>query len=385
MQLKTTRFLAPSGWAAPLPTAMDGPRTLVLAFGASAFAEQPQPFAELRAAFPQAVLLGCSTAGEVIGSQVHDDSIGVAVARFAHTELRHAATELQGPHDCRPAGARLAHQLQAPGLRAVFLLGDGLHVSGSALLVGLAQNLADDVHVCGGLAGDGERFARTWVLDGGAPAQRRIAAVGLYGAHLRIGHGRDGGWSSFSPGQRITRAEGRVLYELDGRPALDLLQEYLGEHAAGLPAAALRHPLALERAPGTEPVLRTIVGIDRQQRSMTFADDMPPGGTARLMRTGSDELIDSAGRAAARATQGLGRHDGPLLISISCAGRRLVLGARAGEEFATVADGAPCRAAQVGFYAYGAIARGPGGGAGELHNQTMTVTAISESAPRTPA
>jgi hypothetical protein len=380
MQLKTLSYHSASGWQSPLPAELNSRQTLVLAFGASEFIDDPRPFAELARALPDAVLAGCSTSGEIAGTQVHDASISVAIARFEHTTLRQAVTEVQGATDSWAAGARLAQQLRAPGLRAVFVLSDGLHVNGTPLVAGLTQNLPQDVAVSGGLAGDGSRFQRTWVLDGATPAQQRICAVGLYGERLRMGHGHDGGWSDFGPERRITRSEGNVLFELDGKPALDLYKAYLGERAAGLPGTALLFPLSLRReGSGGEPVVRTILGIDEERRSLTFAGDMPQGGIARLMRTHNDRLIDSAGLAASRATQGLPAAEPALVVSVSCVGRRLVLGERTEEEVETVVDGAPCPIGHVGFYSYGEISPALAGGHSDLHNQTMTVTVFSES------
>jgi len=381
MRLKTLRYQKDAGWLDPLPSELNSPSTLVLAFGASEFADAPAPFAQLAAALPDALLLGCSTSGEIAGTQVHDASISVAVAHFEHTPLRHAATAVRDAQDSWAAGARLARQLLAPGLRAVFLLSDGLHVNGTPLVAGLAQNLPQGVAICGGLAGDGSRFQRTWVLVDALPTQQRISAVGFYGERLRLGHGHDGGWSDFGPERRITRADGNVLYELDGKPALDLYKAYLGDRAAGLPGTALLFPLSLKREGGSgETLVRTILGIDEERRSLTFAGDMPQGSVARLMRTRNDHLIDSAGLAVARATQGIGATSAALVVSVSCVGRRLVLGERTEEEVETVVEGAPCGAGHVGFYSYGEIAPALAGGSSDLHNQTMTVTVFSESA-----
>ena len=381
MQLETITYRRQGGWQGALPVHLDGAHTLLLAFGASEFADDPAPFAALAEAFAQSLLVGCSTSGEIAGSEVNDASISVAVVRFEHTTLRHALVEVEGPADSWQAGARLGQQLQGPGLRAVFVLSDGLAVNGTPLLDGLTQNLPEGVAVSGGLAGDGSRFQHTWVLDGARPRQRRICAVGFYGERLRIGHGHDGGWADFGPERRITRSEGNVLYELDGKPALDLYKAYLGERAAGLPGTALLFPLSLRRENGPgEPVVRTILGIDEQRRSMTFAGDMPQGGVARLMRANNDRLIESAGHAVALATQGLGQPTAALVISVSCVGRRLVLGERTEEEVDAVVDGAPCHAAHVGFYSYGEISPALVGGISELHNQTMTVTVYSEAA-----
>jgi hypothetical protein len=105
---------------------------------------------------------------------------------------------------------------------------------------------------------------------------------------------------------------------------------------------------------------------------------MPEGHVARLMRTTNDNLVGSAGVAVAQATQGLGSAGDALVVSVSCVGRRLVLGERTEEEIETVCDGVPPGSGHVGFYSYGEISPALAGGASELHNQTMTVTVFSE-------
>lgn len=381
MLFKTLVHRHGEGWLAPLPSEFDSPNTLVLAFGATLYADHPDAFAELAAAFPRSVIAGCSTSGEIAGTQVSDSSISVAVACFTRTTLCRALTAVAGAGDSRAAGERLAAQLPANGLRAVFVLSDGLNVNGTALVEGLGGSLPSGVSISGGLAGDGSRFERTWVLDGSQPRQRHICAVGLYGDHVRVSHGCDGGWSDFGPERRITRSQGNVLYELDGQPALDLYKTYLGERAAGLPGTALLFPLAIRRPGATgEALVRTILGIDDAARAMTFAGDMPEGAVARLMRTNNDRLIDSATLAAVQASRAIAAGDAPLVISVSCVGRRLVLGERTEEEVETVALGAPARAGHVGFYSYGEISPALGGsGVSELHNQTMTVTMLDEA------
>jgi hypothetical protein len=382
MQLEKLVYRPQAGWSGTLPSTLDSAQTLVLAFAAPQFVADPAPFDALAAAFPQSLLIGCSTSGEIAGGQVHDQSVSVAVARFEQTQLRLASTPISQSADSFHAGARLAAQLAGRGLRSVFVLSDGLNVNGSALVEGLARHLPAGVVVTGGLAGDGSQFQRTWVLDRSRPESQRVCAVGFYGERLRVGHGCDGGWLDFGPERRITRAEGNVLYELDGKPALDLYKTYLGERAQGLPGTALLFPLAVRReGTGQDALVRTILAIDEQKQSLTFAGDLPQGGVARLMRANADQLIDSAGRAARQAAgeHEAGREDPALVISVSCVGRRLVLGERTEEEVETVADSAPAGAVHVGLYSYGEIAPAVAGGPCELHNQTMTVTVLSEA------
>ena len=393
MLIATCTYTRASGWASPLPSQNDSADTLVLAFGASEYLDDPAPFDALRAAFPLAHHVGCSTAGEIAGRHVHDASVSVAVIRFEHCSLRAASAALDGPDSSATVGRLLAAQLPTDGLRAVILLSDGLHANGTALLDGLVPMLPPGVRVFGGLAGDGSRFQRTWVFEGGplgeggesgerddrTPlASRRVRAIGLYGERLAIGIGCDGGWSDFGPERCVTRSVGNVLFELDHRPALDLYKEYLGELASGLPASALLFPLSVRRHAGGRVLVRTVLSVDEVAKSMTFAGDVPEGASARLMRANNDALIRSAERAGAQAVAGLEGAAAQLLVSISCVGRRLVLGERSDEEVEAVFDSAGGAAAHVGFYSYGEIAPQLAGGASDLHNQTMTIVAIGE-------
>jgi hypothetical protein len=381
MQLETVQYHLGSGWSGPLPVALDSPSTLVLAFGARRLADDPAPFKALIDAFPNSVLIGCSTAGEIAGDSVSDDSVTVAVARFQYTRLRLACAEIGHADQSEASGRALGAELAANDLRAVFLLSDGLHVNGTLLTQGLNAAVASSVVVSGGLAGDNDRFEKTWIMARGELADQRVCALGLYGDALQVGYGCEGGWSSFGPERRITRAAGNVLYQLDDKPALDLYKEYLGQRAADLPAAALLFPLSVKRGVAAESgVVRTILGIDEASKSMTFAGDIPEHGTARLMRANNGRLIESASAAARQAMLGVAASQA-LVISVSCVGRRLVLGEHTDEELEAVGDVLPKAAVQIGFYSYGEISPAQPSGISALHNQTMTVTIFSEMPP----
>ncbi len=144
-------------------------------------------------------MAGCSTSGEILGGEIRDESLSVAVVKFAHTKLAVATAPVRSVEDSYRAGAAIARQLDGPGLKGVLVLSDGLKVNGSALVQGINSVLSDKVIVTGGLAGDGTRFQKTWVLKGGSPAEGFVSAVGLYGDRVRIGHGSKGGWDCFGP------------------------------------------------------------------------------------------------------------------------------------------------------------------------------------------
>lgn len=364
------------GWQWP---SADGlPAQLVMTFGTRRHLGDAAVLAPLRARYPDAVFFGCSTSGEIAGTTVSDDTIVASALAFERTRVRLAATSLEGEADSEAAGRRLASELARPDLTHVFVLSDGLAVNGSRLAAGLAAGVGDGIVVTGGLAGDSTAFAKTTVVAGAEVRSGVAAAVGLYGPHLRVGCASLGGWDPFGPERVVTRARGNILFELDGHSALGLYKRYLGHHAADLPASALLFPLAVREA-GRDPIVRTVLSVDEAEESMTFAGDVPEGARARLMKANFDRLIDGATGAARVCQIAVPDAQASFALLISCVGRRLVLKQRTEEEVEAVRDVVGSQAVLAGFYSYGEISPFTPGAQCRLHNQTMTITTLSES------
>jgi hypothetical protein len=351
---------------------------LVLVFGGREALSDPRPLAEIEERYPRAIIAGCSTAGEIRDTHVHDDSIVATAVEFDATTVRVACLALDDVTDSRDAGLTLASELSDPSLVHVLVFSDGLAVNGSELSRGMTERLPAGVLVTGGLAGDGSDFDQTLVVCGADASPRRLVAVGLYGDGLKVGCGSVGGWDPFGPERLVTKSRGNVLYELDGRSALTLYKTYLGEYAADLPASALLFPLSLRSGVGGPPVVRTVLAIDEDDGSMTFAGDLPEGHYARLMRANFERLIDGASYAARDSRLTIGHDEPQLALLISCVGRRMVLQQRTEEEIESVRDILGAGATLTGFYSYGEIAPFSPTEPCELHNQTMTITTLTE-------
>lgn len=378
MKTEQTYWLQGRGWQPSIPGKLGYEADLVLVFGSTAALREKEALQVLRNAYTEAHLFGCSTAGEIYDTQVLDDSLVVTAIQFEETTIQGTCIKLDDACDSFTAGAQLARQLDLTGLTHVLVLSDGLCVNGSDLVGGLAQHLPPHVAITGGLAGDAARFQETLVLWDDEPRQNTIVALGFYGDHLKVGYGSLGGWDSFGPERLVTRSKGNVLYELDGKSALQLYKTYLGDHTQGLPATALLFPLSLRSEESTTPMVRTILGINENEQSMTFAGDLPEGAYARFMKANFDRLIDGATAAARTSSKAIGTTSADLAILISCVGRKLVLKQRIEEEVESVREVLGASPVLSGFYSYGEISPFTPGAKCELHNQTMTITTFSE-------
>jgi hypothetical protein len=356
---------------------------LVLIFGTVDALRTSTLPARLAAQIPGAIQLGCSSGTMIDSGGLTDEGLTVLAVGFERTQLRLATFSLNTAADSKAAGASIGAELAAPDLAGVFVLSEGLGVNGSALVDGLVEAIGPKAVLSGGMAGDGARFSDTLVVVGGVPASNMVAAIGFYGDAIRITHGSAGGWDEFGPDRKITRSEGAVLFELNGSPALDLYERYLGPEAADLPASGLLYPLKIRNPehPDDE-VVRTILGVDRQARTLTFAGDVPEGWSARLMRGSFEHLTDGAAAAAehARADMALAGATPELCLFVSCVGRRLLMGQRTEDELEAVAASLGAATTIAGFYSYGEIAPNNQSGVCGLHNQTVTLTLLGEAA-----
>lgn len=351
---------------------------LALVFGNRHLLENQNLLKNVRDNANASEIIFTSTSGEISGNEVNDDSLVVTLLQFEKSEVATAITHISQHANSFEGGKFLIQQLKGEKLKHVMVFSDGTLVNGSELVRGLNASLPSGVEVTGGLAGDAARFEKTLVGLNENIKQGNIVAVGFYGEHLRVGHGSKGGWDSFGPDRKITKSDTNVLYELDGKSALQLYKEYLGELADGLPGTALLFPLALKNDKGGPPLVRTILGINEATQSMTFAGDMPTGGYARLMRANFDRLIDAASGAASDTFTSIEKQKTELAILISCVGRKLVLDQRVDEEVESVRDILGSDAVFTGFYSYGEISPLAKSMNCELHNQTMTITTFSE-------
>lgn len=334
----------------------------------------------ITAHLPEVPVIGCSTAGEISSGGVATGTISLIAMHFDHTHIKCATADLTSGDTSYKAGKEIARQLAQPDLKAVFTLGPGVNVNGSEFVKGISESLGTSVIVTGGLAGDGTNFKQTYTMLGQETFSNKAVAFGLYGKQVRVSSGSRGGWKPFGPSRRVTKSTANVLYELDGKPALALYKEYLGEKANELPSSGLLYPFAILREDrSTTGIIRTILDVNHDTQSLVLAGDLPDGSIVCLMHSDTDSLVEGSEDAADEASDANTSKEGAALL-ISCVGRRLVMGNDVDEEIEVVQKTMGKDIAIAGFYSYGEICPFSETGKPELHNQTMTITYITEQA-----
>lgn len=349
---------------------------VVFVFGHTDIMENNKPYEDIKKKYPQAQVIGCSTSGNIVAAEVSDNELTATAVYFEKSSIKISSLSFNENDDVEELSKQLIEELPKDELKHIFIMSDGLLINGSQLARGI-NKVTKDIPVTGGMAGDGDRFEKTYVIANDSAKQRTILAVGFYGKDLNIGTGCFAGWSEFGAERVITKSQNNVIYEIDGEPALELYKRYLGELANELPNSGLRFPLNIKENDDSPEVIRTLLAVNEEDGSITFAGDVPEGYKARLMKADIDQLIDGAGKAASSIYPA--NNETALCLVVSCVGRKIVMNYLIDDELEAVQEILGDNVTLTGFYSYGEFAPFEEDiMTCELHNQTMTLTTIYE-------
>ncbi len=370
MHVSTYQWTAVNGWDIHLSS--DPTIDLVIVCADNLFFTQAECYRELKTFFPSAQIVGCSSSGNIRGNTVSDGGMVIAAIHFSTTSVVVKSSLIDPGDNIGATLHQLAKEFIDPKLRHLFVLSDGLSISGSEL----TKTLNDfAIPVTGGLAGDADRFQESWVMVNGPAKRHQVALIGFYG-ELTVSYGFATGWKEFGPERRVTQSSGSTVYEIDHKPALEIYTKYLGELSKDLPGSGLRFPLSIRDTESAKSYVRTLLGIDANKNSLHFAGDVPQGSLCKLMKTDIDSLIDAT-IALAKDIIPTTPHQDSLCLVVSCVGRRLVMDQIAEEEIEAIQTVLGSQTTVFGFYSYGEIA--PFDSAlCSLHNQTTMLTLLSE-------
>ena len=352
---------------------------LVLIFGNRSLLEDSNVYEEIKDLFPNGHLIFGSTCGEISSNTVNDESITITAMEFEKSQfLVKTCNILNTDLDSFKSGSNLIKQFPNEGLKYVFVVSEGSFINGSQLTKGMSDSTQDNLLITGGLCGDDARFEKTLASYNENPKEGEIVAVGFYGDSLEVSFSIHGGWTPFGPERIVTKSKDKILYELDEKPALDLYKKYLGDKAKDLPGAALLYPLNVTTTDEKQSIVRSILNINEEENAVILAGDIPENSKVQLMMTNVDNIASASERAAKQALE-FRKNKPEVAILVSCIGRKLVLDQRVEEEIEEVIEVLGNDTVTCGFYSYGEIAPFHGEVACQLHNQTMTITLISES------
>lgn len=375
---------------ADLPATMAGKPAIVFAFASITY-NQEDVLAGIREVVPKAIVLGGSAAGEITSAATVFD--GVAAMAIFSDQIQFSVGIGRGVNkNSFQAGVDAASAVVADnGNKTPDLyisLPDGMTGNGAAIVEGAQSVLGKNFPMIGGSMGDDYLFKQTWEYYAAKNKPAEVATdavvgVGLTGA-FSFGFGIKHGWQPVGLPMKVTKSSGTLLQEVDGKPALEIYQDYFGKEAAELvkePLArmAYTYPLGLSVEGSDELLIRDPV-IANEKGEITMAAAIPEGTTIRLMIGDREKAIHAAKDAATNALKQLEGHEPRLVLMFNCMARNKLLGVRCSEENQAVQDIMGREVPMLGFYTYGEQGPllGKKGTPSYFHNETMTLLIIGE-------
>lgn len=359
---------------------------------ASPALQQEDMMRGIRDAVGPVPLIGCSTAGEITNEGPSQKSVGVmAIRSDALSFYTGVGADIKS--GARSAGQAVAREVKEKAqkpLRAFIMLPDVLTGNGADIVRGVSDVLGPHFPIVGGAAGDDFLFEKTWQYRDGEVVSGAVAGAGLAG-DFTMGIGVRHGWVPIGMPMKVTKAEGAVLHELDGKPAISIYEDYFGARAEelrkeALARLAITYPLGLKIPEYQEEYLiRDPITVD-EKGSITCAAEIPEGSEVRLMIGSKEKAVEAAEDAARHLMKEfeMDKTKPKFVLMFNCIAREKLFAQKANDEIHAVLQIMGPDVPLLGFYTYGEQA--PLGGEvrnlekcdSRFYNETVVMFAVGE-------
>lgn len=328
---------------------------------------EPTPLQEVIAKIQHtmhsAIIIGSSTAGEILNGKIFDKTIAISVSVFTATQL---IAKSYANEDSFVIGQKLTQSIVTDTTKAIILFADGLQCNGEAILQGMNQSIDKSIIISGGMAGDNSFFLKTFVIHNENIFEKGAVAVSLNSTSLQVHNSYNLSWKPIGLPMMITKADKNRIYEIDNKPIIDIYREYLGEDVVqNLPDSAIEFPLIFQKS--NLEIARSLVAAD--ESSITYAGEIARGTKIRF-GVASATLFDQGSKKLYEINKNVPIES---LFIYSCVGRKMFLGKELELELVPLTNLAPVS----GFFTYGELYSGDK--EYQMLNITTTVLGLSES------
>lgn len=337
---------------------------------------------------PNSVIIGCSTSGEITSVAGSIDSSVAIMTIYSDTIKFVAGVGNHIKEDNRGAGKQFAQSLlknsggsEKP--KAALILPDGLAGNGADIVRGILDVFGDDFRLSGGSAGDDYQFKQTFEYYDKELLSGSVVGVGLYG-NFSFGIGVRHGWIPIGTSRVATKSKGNILYELDGKPAIEIYQDHFGkdrnliDNKTPFAKMAITYPLGTESPNKDGYLIRDPLTVG-EDGSITCAAEIPEGAEVFIMIGSREEAIEAAADAAQKALAQVAGKQIKAVFLFNCIARKKLLMDKKQQEIDRITSVLGQNVPMIGFYTYGEQA--PLGGeviTCSFHNETDVLFVLAE-------
>ncbi|WP_121356493.1 FIST signal transduction protein [Flavisolibacter nicotianae] len=325
-------------------------------------------------------IFGATTAGEFIDGDVAEGSVVIMLLDLDDRYFR-IVFENIGENDLKSLARQIGLAGKQTFANPAFLVSySGLYTDGEQIVRGIEDTAGEATAIFGGMAGDDMTWSGPCVFTNDSASDKAIVAAIIDADKISLRGHATSGWKPVGTERTITRSEGSVVYTIDDEPALDVVMKFLGVSAETNTAAnevltkmGSYFPILMQR-PNGDPVVRTTMFANFEERCLKFSGNVPQGSRFRFALPPDFDVVDEVIEQSKEIkSQQLPQADA--LVMFSCVARHLTLGPMVSDEIEGLKKvwGSPL----IGFFSYGEIGK-TAYGKHEFHNNTCCLVALKE-------
>ncbi|BBG65718.1 uncharacterized conserved protein [Hydrogenimonas sp.] len=234
---------------------------------------------EAKVFFPDAVIVGVTTGGEISDRKMTSHKILISISAFKKTKVTSFSIDAITPENSFDAGSILAQKLVKKDTKLLILYTEGLYVNADDFLAGVGET-APELPVCGAVAADNGKFFETFVLHDDKVLSRGAVGIALSGKSLNIHSASLTDWEAIGPLLNITKSKKNRVYEINGKKSVEFFRHYLGDlFIENLPESGFDISLTYE----AEGCIfnRNVVAVARDG-ALVFTGNVPEGSRCRF-------------------------------------------------------------------------------------------------------
>jgi len=317
---------------------------------------------EMNSIFKEAIIIGSTTDGEIMNGKVSIDRTVLNFTQFKNTTIE--VKSVKHKKDVYYSGRFLAKHLIKKDTKLLISLADGLNTNAEEFLNGISS-IDKNIKIAGGLAGDRAKFKKTMVFTKDNIIKKGAVAISLNSNSLYIHRDHSFNWQPIGKELTITRADKNIIYEIEGKSAVDIYEYYLGKEVADkLPRIGIEFPLIIYR--DGLAIARAVLKKGKDG-SLIFGANFKSGDKVYFGYGNAYKILNKS-KDIFNNTQ---KSNPETIFLYSCMARRRFMPNDIELETMPLYKIAPT----VGFFTYGEFFTHKNH---ELLNQTMTLVAMSE-------
>ncbi len=327
-----------------------------------------QVLQDIKSLLPRAVVIGTTTAGEIINGKSKDNVTILSFSSFEKTKLKSVYMPYQN-EDSFGLGKKLGEKIISDQTKAIILFSDWMNIQ-DEIVKGIEQ-IDKNVIIAGGKAGDNFKFEfdNNYIFLNDYISKEGVVAVSLNSKELKVYSDYNLGWKKIGKEMKVTKSDGNIVYEIDNQPASDIYAKYLGSDIAqGLPqTAGPEFPLIVEE--DGISIARGAAGKN-DDGSLNFGGNVAEGSKVYLSYGHIDSIVQNNKKLLERVTEQFNPEG---IYVYSCAIRKTALQQNLDNELKLVEE----VASTAGFFTYGEFYSNHQNNC--LLNITLTVLCLSEN------